>query len=315
MRQTIKKVFFLCIALSIFSCKSEPVEEELPLETQTGNNTFGCKVDGTPFVSHTNVAPAGKQALSATYYKEADLLTIEAYSKKHSNSFQKIFLALCHPTVNSNLPFANLAIYYPTDIDNIQYRAVTNLDWVQYVESNVINLSKIDTINHIVSGNYYFTGICSDGYMPIDAVNKQITEGRFDIKQKILYEPEQEVPIINSLPILRNGINLRRHEFVIVRSQADLEKIVTPDCINNNIMLKNIDFSQDNLLLGSLSTSSATIQRVEPNFIQVASSLFLYRINVSVGILTSFDGCYHGIVVPKLPENSTIVVDVIQKYN
>lgn len=312
MRQTIRIILLFGITLSIFSCKSEPVED-LPLETQTGNNTFGCKVDGALFVSHSDIAPAGKQALSATYYKEADLLTIEAYSENQSNSFQKIFLALCHPTVNSNMPFINLSSYYPlAAIDSVQYRAMTNLD-AQYETSNIVNFTRFDTIQQIVSGNFYFTGVYSRNNLPYEMGYAAISDGRFDIKLIRVKAQRTEIPILLQLPIVHYGWNLGSHEFAIVRSKSDLSKVFSSDYLDRNSSLFSIDFSKYDLLAGHLLTSYHPIVYLESKFWNVSKAIYQYQINVSVGILCSFDGCYHGIVVPKLPDNSTIVVDVVQK--
>jgi len=80
--------------------------------------------------------------------------------------------------VKGTLQNLSLAYFMPEKASNcIQYSAINKAG---------ISLTKFDTIDKVVSGNFYFSGRCSDALFHFSGNDLiQITQGRFDIKLDI----------------------------------------------------------------------------------------------------------------------------------
>jgi predicted small secreted protein len=165
-----KKIILLIgILLTINSCSEKNETELTPLEqlpkaTQTGENTFGCLINGEAFVVYNT-------SLQTAIYQGGILQIGGAIND--SNRDINIILNISNP-INLNTPYdltfspKNIAIF------------VNNKVNCYYDYSNTLNgsftINNFDTMNYIISGTFEFstnkTG-CED---------IEITDGRFDLK-------------------------------------------------------------------------------------------------------------------------------------
>jgi len=176
-----KKSIVLCsiiAAITLFSCKKEV--SELPPATQTGANTFGCKLNGDFWV------PAGFGIMPTAPILEARFVGTDVYinARNFSSSPTETEIELFIKDVTAPGNFAlNITTGYPGG--NVSYgyyvhRKITpDNEWItsaQYTGS--VTITKIDPINHIVSGTFEFQAInLYNAPQPI-----AISEGRFDVK-------------------------------------------------------------------------------------------------------------------------------------
>jgi hypothetical protein len=172
------------IFLLISSCKKHE-DNELPAATQTGANTFGCKINGVNWVangSNDSFYPQALQggirvidtSLSGTLNQFKRQLLIRAYNKDKS-SFNLVI---------GKEPFANTylinktTIPEPAESNYINYGAFSGMGGWYMTDSThqgSITITYYNESRCIVAGTFQF-----------DAVNKNtgevihVTEGRFD---------------------------------------------------------------------------------------------------------------------------------------
>jgi hypothetical protein len=160
---------------SFTSCQKEDLNI-LPQETQTGANTFGCNINGQLYLGGYFPKTAASP-LSAEYLSKSKKIIITAYGKINNKAAGSMYFEINNPVmkISQNL---SIAYYSPGASSNcFQYLAINEAG---------IYLSKFDTINKIVSGNFNFLGRCSDALFHISGNDSiQITQGRFDIKLDI----------------------------------------------------------------------------------------------------------------------------------
>ena len=144
-------------------------EPDLPPATQEGKGTIGCYINGKPWVPKSYIAIGSPKYLEAVFDKfdnnyfgltaiiDVSLnqsLKIEAYNARLGlNIAQKI-----GPYQFLNFDFGNCATFI-----------------IDSTSNNYINITKLDTINNIVSGAFGFRAInkCKD--------TVKVTSGRFDV--------------------------------------------------------------------------------------------------------------------------------------
>ena len=186
-------VLFFAFA-SCKSCKKElttaDLIAQLPPETQTGANTFGCLIDGVPFV------PTGTG--SFTY---PDYPVIGGYRKASPPIFYNstnVYIAAFKPYNNFSLYIRNVdqVGMYNLNFNTASFPGpvypqnhgsyVTSADAmpeIEYITTTVytgqVEITRADTVNRIVAGRFSFK-----------AVNKatgktvEITNGRFDVGKR-----------------------------------------------------------------------------------------------------------------------------------
>ncbi len=178
-------LLFLIITSSS-NCLKESFKEQLPPLTQDGRNTFGCLVDGKPFIPGEtlfgNIKPLScNYYYSSTNYYKAGSLFIQgiAVNKdvsgniliQKTNIFSIGKYSLISDSCSSNNQ-CDVAEYYKknegTDYvgQGVSYFSITG--------ELVIN--KLDTVNKIVAGTFYFSA-----KSPIGKI-REITSGRFDLR-------------------------------------------------------------------------------------------------------------------------------------
>ncbi|MCL2651425.1 MAG: hypothetical protein FWD60_10440 [Candidatus Azobacteroides sp.] len=161
MNRLLPVFLLICLLWICFSCQ-EPFPE-LPEETQTGAQTFGCLVndelvfarDGSYYysVGHTN----------AVYYIETDRLVITATCQFD----QQFIFYIDHPQQKAEL-----------QLNQIRYLLPNSTDWVETEDTGRIYLTRFDMSGYesIVSGTFSFELSETNGKLI------KITKGRFDLK-------------------------------------------------------------------------------------------------------------------------------------
>ena len=175
------------VLISTVSClKQQNQADAFPAETQEGKNTIGCYIDGTPFIAATTLFGA-VLPVSVTFYKDtiqyphkAGFLSIGGTDARYtldvaghlSLNKVNVFAMGNYPLTNQNL-----ICIERRECDGIAYYN-SKTGRTYFAESGKFTLTRLDTINKIVSGRFYFTAKDSLG-------NRiQITDGRFDAKYR-----------------------------------------------------------------------------------------------------------------------------------
>jgi hypothetical protein len=165
------------IAFSGTSCSEDPPapQPSLPPITQTGENTFGCYVNGELWLPKGNFQTPDK---FASYYYNS--LQINANRVGHNPftairmNFGKVYsdtsFVIHNYTDSASYQYFNYAsAYEPTG--PIQFFDAL------FLNSGELHLTRFDTVNRIVSGTFFFT---ARDTVSGDSVN--IQDGRFDLR-------------------------------------------------------------------------------------------------------------------------------------
>ena len=171
-------LFSIVVLLTACQCKEViKLPKELPPITQEGKNTFGFKADGelwTPYAacsiygnpcaelscSIANIPPSARMVAPMGMAARRKFLDVDS-----------------HISIDARgRPFTRLGSYI--DSISVQFRSngIYSLGYPQ--QGDKFNITRIDTINRIVSGEFEFT--LKDTYGGGTTI--RITEGRFDFK-------------------------------------------------------------------------------------------------------------------------------------
>jgi hypothetical protein len=175
----------VCISLSflliLLACKKNGNSGiQFPPETQTGLNTFGCYVDGQPFIPSTtlsgNVHPINVHYTPAsTPYYKAGFLSIQGIDARYSLDYAgNVFF--------QKLPVFGTGEYSLTHVFNCvqpydcdggdYYNAKERKSY--FIENGRLTITKLDTVNKIISGRFSFVAKDTLGN------RKVVTKGVFD---------------------------------------------------------------------------------------------------------------------------------------
>lgn len=172
--------YFIIISAVLFSCKKEVTE--LPPATQSGANTFGCKIDGAFWV------PAGFGIVPTAAQLEARIAGLDLYINARNFSSSPIEsefeIYIKDITVNGVGNYTlNTGAAHPDYSNSYAYyvhrRITPDNEWVTTSpHTGTVTITKIDSVNHFVSGTFQFQAI--NLYNTPKPIN--VTEGRFDVK-------------------------------------------------------------------------------------------------------------------------------------
>lgn len=188
--QTMKPKLIMLLLAVLFimgSCKDE-FEYTLPSATQKGANTIGCKVDGVVCIPHG-------ASIFSPYTKRL------CYNVQNGNLNCGIYFIASDNDLSSGIPrmqvgfeidsamsvgsfhnfFASFVIS-PGGGGGISYEYHYN--YKDFPElTGVLEITKLDKINHIISGRFNFEGYYISYSGVYDFSKKtSVTDGRFDIK-------------------------------------------------------------------------------------------------------------------------------------
>jgi len=189
---TITKFISLLILLNLSTCTSCEDPEwarTLPPETQTGANTLGCYVNENLFVAQYGFGMQNGTPIYADYISQIGLLEIS--TSEFSDRYVR--LEILHPKENAintsfrvfaafnGEPYAGLNWFYNFDNDGIFSYIGGNQDIGE------IYITRFDSINKIVSGNFHCKMGKSENFNNVDINTYKlypianISQGRFDL--------------------------------------------------------------------------------------------------------------------------------------
>ncbi len=156
------------LALSASSCKKDGPAASLPAATQEGKNTFGCLVDGQPFVPKppTGIFSSRRDPLEAYIYRTDLLISARGDGKVDfalRNTFQPGTYTIGETQSAKYGRYGFGADDYFTDT----------------AHTGTVTLTRIDTVAGIAAGTFQFTAL---DYQSGKTVT--VTDGRFDVRLK-----------------------------------------------------------------------------------------------------------------------------------
>lgn len=176
---------FIFTTIIIIGCKKDKIGYTLPSITQNGANTIGCKIDGNVWVpfSKCSISTSCDEISTVFMHPNGDnflpLSFATNFTRKESNAESFLIIntfqfGLSYATTinQTGNVFDSLFIEYFNGSKLYEYYGIQN----QFQDStNSFIITKIDTLNKIMSGTFHFRLV---NYP--DTV--YITEGRFDFK-------------------------------------------------------------------------------------------------------------------------------------
>jgi hypothetical protein len=176
-------LIYLSFLLLFISCRKNNSDGiKFPLETQNGLNTFGCYIDGNAFIPSTtlfgNVRPINVYYTPGpTQYYKAGFLSVQGIDARYSLDFAGDILI-------QKLPVSGIGEYPLTHVFNCAnaydcdgggyYNAKEGKTY--FIESGKLTITRLDTLNKILSGKFYFTAKDTLGN------KKEVKGGVFDTK-------------------------------------------------------------------------------------------------------------------------------------
>ncbi len=165
------------LLLSTSSCNNDddnnsqnPIDQ-LPPATQTGENTFGCLLDGEAFIPSGGINPLDcvYQFIDGAYY-------FGLQGNKEDENFNRITLSLS--TNAREIIEGETYQLIENEVGNAYaiYSFATNTTTTSQINSGTLTITKLDLDNQIVSGIFSFDIIDFQGNL------RQIREGRFDMQ-------------------------------------------------------------------------------------------------------------------------------------
>ena len=173
-----KLLAIISLSALLVSCKKEITE--LPPETQTGANTFGAKVDGNFFGPQGFGPLPANDILEARWIGNDFLIIARNFASSPNEREMEIFVREAKLGGTFQL---NTNVTYPTRSASYAYfvkRSITpEFEWItSATHTGTVTLTRVDTVQRIVSGRFAFTG--EEIFDAAGALN--VTEGRFDVK-------------------------------------------------------------------------------------------------------------------------------------
>ncbi|MGQ0738421.1 MAG: hypothetical protein ACT4OJ_05115 [Bacteroidota bacterium] len=181
----IKQLFWALMALIFFNfgqCKKK--KDELPPETQTGANTFGCLVNGQVFLPggaqlsggslQCNYQYLGSRANGGHYF------VLSGRNQTSGNPLRSVSLYTDSLQLAENIKLT-LKNRIKGNASGRYFGPQTDINIATYVTNENLYIGelwikKLDTLNQIVSGTFWFDAVNSN--------NKkvEIRQGRFDVR-------------------------------------------------------------------------------------------------------------------------------------
>lgn len=170
-------IFLLTVLIISFSTckKDEDCPPDLPCATQIGENTFGCYINGMPWVAKIEpfIFDPTAHKLEASY-DETDYGTFnDNYMRLlgvyQGDSYSSIIIH-CKPLLGpGKIDISSLNFY------GIRFRNSNETYEIDKSSNYEINITKLDLEKNILSGTFFFKAINN-----MDTIS--ITDGRFDVK-------------------------------------------------------------------------------------------------------------------------------------
>jgi hypothetical protein len=164
-----KSLGMLILLSSFSSCEKEDLNV-LPVESQSGKNTFGCYVDDQLFVRpYPNIS-----WISAAYDRETKSVTINSTSKELGTI--SIYLTELQINKKNNVNQAGYTYHSKPEVLSNGH-TLNYLYSYRNTDSQFVYLTKLDTIKNIISGSFDLELKSEDD----STKTIKLTQGRFDI--------------------------------------------------------------------------------------------------------------------------------------
>ncbi|MFT6320561.1 MAG: hypothetical protein ACJAT4_001487 [Granulosicoccus sp.] len=189
MKKNLTTLLLLSLLYFNYSCNKDDIDPHgLPAATESGENTFGCLVDGEPWIAEIGLgvfAPSLHKLVmgydeteTGVFYNNIWSLTATYVTADSTNDF--FFLGASRFTepscLNQSVNHLRATFWSSYDRPFVEYKFDSLLPYQ-------VSITKLDEASNICSGKFDFYAISTD-------TNKSdtlhITEGRFDVK----YNPE-----------------------------------------------------------------------------------------------------------------------------
>jgi hypothetical protein len=171
MFQNLKLICIGTIFTLFYQCEPPEPQTELPEITQTGKNTFGCLINNEIYVPEIRRMLSFQIAVSLNFPDYPDyFLSID--TRRVVNEDDNILDA----EVRFNISNVKQVGKYSIDFGTVLYNA--NYYHTDSINNGVVIITRIDTINKIISGTFNF--IAENEY---SNGKTYITDGRFDLKK------------------------------------------------------------------------------------------------------------------------------------
>ena len=167
------------ILLISSSCQHDLKDETLPPITQTGQNTFGCLINGNVWINEGMTGSSGGNFwafVTSNYFK----MTAIRRNSNPTTIYQSFGFDIESPIhvgkyiLNKGTQYAG----FEDDITHCPYKT----DSISSLQT--LEITKYDSINHIIAGTFNFQAMkkssVQNTYNCDSTIN--ITEGRFDLK-------------------------------------------------------------------------------------------------------------------------------------
>ena len=164
----------LFVGLLFSTCKRQDL---LPDSTQTGQNAFGCRLNGKSWIPDGGGGFSGIKPISGGFYGDSkDMIRI--YIRARNTKSENIHIYLEKPSIGEHtLNFDT--DYLPNNLYARNYGYYQASDGQVYITSaksiGKVIISKADTVTGLLSGMFEFRATTKSG----SAV--EITAGRFDM--------------------------------------------------------------------------------------------------------------------------------------
>jgi hypothetical protein len=170
----------LPLLCGLWACrKDENCPPDLPCATQSGENTFGCYINGVPWVAKRELGIFDPTAhpLEVSYdetgYGGSNNNRLKLKGRYYGDEFSYIVIFVEPVRGIGDIDRLN------TYLSIVEYRGPHgSYELGQYAPFN-IHVAKLDTVNNIIAGRFSFTLIGANDTL-------EITDGRFDVR----YSPE-----------------------------------------------------------------------------------------------------------------------------
>ncbi len=156
------------------SCKKQVEPTTLPPETQTGANTFACKVNGKVFLPKGRPNIYGNE-LQVVYDEtfEGGHLGVSAYNKDLDASIGFGGSEIDKPNIYTTKADSSNRLIFNYFPNNCSFFSLDNS-----LSFGILTITKIDKFNRVISGRFEATIYARQP----ECGKVEITEGRFDLK-------------------------------------------------------------------------------------------------------------------------------------
>ena len=166
------------VSLFIFLISASCKKEKLTKETQTGANTFSCKINGKIYTAKTDLfSPKFTGGFYTNNLIGSGELSLFASIGSYDSSSQQFDLRMKFPKIN-RLGIYSLDQSNFFEISKLPY-TIDGKSYTTIVSNNgTLNITFIDYQNSIISGTFSFTAINTND----NSDQLMVSEGRFDIQ-------------------------------------------------------------------------------------------------------------------------------------